>query len=132
MNRPITIAAMLFAASIALPAAAHHGAEGIVSDEIYAAIEANLEDADSPHLDLTSEDLMGGMMITVTVDADYVDLVLEGISDGLTGSGAMRESSVDVTISPEDSDGLVTITIIEDFGQGESQMNPLAETDGML
>ena len=132
MNRPITIAAIVFAASIAMPAAAHHGSEGIVSDEIYDAIEANLEDADSPHLDLTSEDLMGGMMITVTVDADYVDLVLEGISDGLTGSGAMRESSVDVTISPEDSDGLVTITIIEDFGQGESQMNPLAETDGML
>ena len=132
MNRPITIAAIVFAASIALPAAAHHAAEGILSDEIYDAIEANLEDADSPHLDLTSEDLMGGMMITVTVDEGDVDLVLEGISDGLTGSGEMRESSVDVTISPEDSDGLVTITIIEYFGQGESQTNPLAETDGML
>lgn len=132
MNRPITIAGMVFAASIALPAAAHHGAAGIVSDEIYAAIEENLEDADSPHLDLTSEDLMGGMMITVSVDAEDVDLVLDGISEGLTGSGAMRESSVDVTISPEDYDGVVTITIIEYFGQGESQTNPLAETDGML
>ena len=125
MKRPLIVAAAAFAVSIAMPAVAHHAASGIVSDEIYDAIEANLLEADSPHLLQTSDDLMGGQTIIVTIPVEDVDLVLDGISEGLTGSGAMEASSVDVSISPMDDEGNVTVTIIENFGQGESQLSQM-------
>ena len=44
---------------IALPVIAHHAAEGIVDDEIYATIDEMV--ADTPHGELTLDDLGGGM-----------------------------------------------------------------------
>ena len=44
------------------------------------------------------------------------------VSDALEGQGTQVESSLDVEISEPDADGLVTITIEESMGQGQSQV----------
>jgi hypothetical protein len=95
-------------------------AEGIVADDIYALIDENL--ADSPHLllDLTTTATM--TIIEVTVEADDVATVVGIISDALEGQGTQVDSSLDVEISEPDDAGLVTITIEESMGRGQSQV----------
>lgn len=46
--------------AIAAPLWAHHAAEGIVSDEMWEMIDDNLQDSESPHLDIDLDD-PGGM-----------------------------------------------------------------------
>lgn len=109
---------------VAAPAFAHHMAEGMVADDVYDMIEINL--ADSPHLELdlttagTESDPMA--VLTTTVLEEDVSAVLTSISDARRGQGAQVTSSLDVNISETDSDGLVTITVLENIGQGQSQM----------
>jgi hypothetical protein len=90
MKRLFAMIAAVVALVVAAPLAAHHAAEGIVSDEIYAKITQLLEDADSPHLDLDLTDIMDpddgtvmGTAITLTVTgpltADELDAILEEI-----------------------------------------------------
>jgi hypothetical protein len=122
MKKSLAFVAALIPFCVAGPLAAHHMAEGIVADDIYEMITTNLEDADSPHLDLnltTSGDMA---IVTVTVPEDDVSVVLTSISDALTGQGEQVNSSIEIDISEPDADGMVTITVTEDLGQGESQM----------
>ena len=121
---------------VAGPAFAHHMAEGVVSDDIYVAIEENL--ADSPHLELdlstvgTASDMMAITTVTVAEgdnDLDGVDDVAEvlaSISDARRGQGSQVESSMSIQISEPTEEGLVTIVVQENFGQGESPMDVLA------
>jgi len=108
-------------AVLAAPVAAHHAAEGIISEDLYDQIEESLEG--TPHLDMdlsvvgTDTDMM--VVTTITVPTESVDEVVEIIADEMTGSGSMVESSIDITL---DVDGdMSTVTVFEDIGAGESQ-----------
>ena len=118
-----TIAAIIFA-FLAVPATAHHAAEGIISDDIYDMIDENL--AGSPHLDMDLTTVGSGSatmsILTVTVEETDVDAVLAIIGEALVGAGTAVNSSLDVDISPTGTDDLVTIIIMESIGQGESQI----------
>jgi hypothetical protein len=120
MRKHLALIATLIPFFVAAPVSAHHMAEGIVADDIYAMIDENL--ADSPHLDLDLTTIGTMTIVSVTVDDDDVAMVLDSISDALEGQGTQVESSLDVEISAPDADDLVTITIIERMGQGESQV----------
>ena len=120
MRKTIAALATLIPFFVAAPVYAHHMAEGIVADDIYEMIDLNLEG--TPHLDLDLTTIGTMAVIEVTVHADDVDEVLDSISDALRGQGTQVESSLDVTISEPDDDGLVTIEIIERIGKGESQV----------
>jgi hypothetical protein len=124
MNKLFAVAAMAVPLIAVVPVAAHHMAEGIVSDDLYEEIEANL--ADSPHLELDLTTVGSGAatmaVITVTVPEADVDEVLETIGDVLAGEGMQYGSSLDVDISATGTGDLVTITILENIGQGESQV----------
>jgi len=128
MKTILAVVAVTFCLFVAVPASAHHMAEGIVADDIYDMIEENLEG--SPHLDLLLEDVGTGpgrmAVLSVTVMQEDVAEVLMIISDVLNGQGVQRSSSLDVDISLPDADGLVTITVEENIGQGESQVLPMA------
>jgi hypothetical protein len=83
-------------------------------------IEENL--VNSPHLDLDLTTIGTMAVVSVTVDEDDVSAVLGAVADARTGEGTQVESSLDVEISATDADGLVTITIVEHIGQGQSQV----------
>ena len=120
MRKHLALIATLMPFFVAAPVFAHHMAEGIVADDLYATIDENL--ADSPHLllDLTTTATM--TIIEVTVEADDVATVVGIISDALEGQGTQVDSSLDVEISEPDDAGLVTITIEESMGRGQSQV----------
>jgi len=117
-------AAATIAACMAMPVAAHHMAEGIVNDDIYTMIDENL--AGTPHLDIEL-DVVSMEVMTVTVPVEDVDDVLQAIADVTNGMGdavdeddSRLSSAVTVDISLPDTDGLVTITITENLGTGQS------------
>jgi hypothetical protein len=138
----IAAAAALF---LAIPALSHHMAEGIVTDELYLMIEENLILVDSPHLDAdlstigTESDMTRVLTVTVTsgyeaeVIQEYADLMGEAArqstQQSLVDRGALtstQESSYSIEISEPfttpSGEELVTVTIEEDIGQGESQV----------
>jgi len=117
MRKHLALIATLIPFFVAAPVSAHHMAEGIVADDIYAMIDENL--ADSPHLLV---ELPTMTIVTVTVEAEDVATVVDMIADALAGQGTQVESSLDVEISLPDADGLVTITIEESMGRGQSQV----------
>jgi len=75
----ITLLGVMFTASLW----AHHAAEGIVADDIWNMIDQNLEEADSPHLDIDLTDpgnlnmdvdtSTGRAFIVSTVRVDFID-----------------------------------------------------------
>ncbi len=120
MRKILAAIATLIPLFIAAPVSAHHMAEGIIADDIYALIEENL--VGSPHLDLDLTTISSMAIVSVTVPEDDVAMVLDAIADARVGQGTQTESSIDVEITATDADGLVTITIIERVGQGQSQV----------
>jgi hypothetical protein len=122
MRKHLALIATLIPFFVAAPVSAHHMAEGIVADDIYLMIDDNLVLADSPHLTLDLTTATNMTIIEVTVEADDVATVVGIISDALAGQGTQVESSLDVEISEPDADGLVTITIEESMGKGQSQV----------
>ena len=104
--RLFTAAAVL--GLVAYPVIAHHAAEGIVDEEIYAMIDAMV--ADTPHADLDFSDMGGGSMqmdITTPV-TDLEDLV----AAGLLRYVAMLDGDVTLTIEFTDRRNL-TVTILQ-------------------
>ena len=122
MKKPLAIIATLIPLCVAAPLSGHHMADGIVADDIYDMIDSRLEDADSPHLDLDLTTIGTMAIVSVTVAEEDVATVLDAISDSRQGQGRQVESSLDVEISPTDVSGMVTITVIEHIGRGESQV----------
>jgi hypothetical protein len=137
-----SIAAAAVALLITAPALSHHMAEGVVTDAVYEMIEENLILTDSPHLEADLSTIGTGSdmtrVLTVTVSGGFEDEVIQALADTMgqanqeesssdqaIARGARevtRESSLDIEISDPNPDGLVTVTISEDIGQGASQM----------
>ena len=63
MKRMIKFGLALFFTVFVAPVWAHHAAEGIISDDVWAMIDEQLTLADSPHLDIDFEDIMGSMRV---------------------------------------------------------------------
>jgi hypothetical protein len=125
MRKHLALIATLIPFFVAAPVSAHHMAEGIIADDIYQMIDDNLVLADSPHLTLDLTTATNMTIVEVTVEADDVATVVGIISDALAGQGTQVESSLDVEIAEPDADGLVTITIEESMGRGQSQVVPV-------
>jgi len=70
MKKTLFFSTLLLSSLIAAPAWSHHAAEGIVSDEIWQMIDANLVSVDSPHLDIDFTDIMGSMSVFEDDDGD--------------------------------------------------------------
>ena len=92
MKKVISAAAMMMMASS--PLLAHHAAQGIVDEEIYAMIDSMV--ADTPHADLVFDEMPGGDM-QMTIETSEV--VLENmLDDGLLTYIGMLDGAVSVTI----------------------------------
>jgi len=94
---------------MSLPVLAHHAAEGIVDEEIYAMIDALV--ADTPHAEMTLEDLGGGMSAT-TVTTSTVGSLQNMIGSGVLIYSSMLSGDVDVEILFSD-DGSASLTIYQ-------------------
>jgi len=92
---------------VAIPVFAHHAAEGIVDEEIYEMIDIMV--ADTPHGDLTLDDLGGGMVeMTITTRTPReMESLLE---DGLLTYAAMLDGDVSITIDFDVRSVEMTIT----------------------
>ena len=93
---------------VAYPVIAHHAAEGIVDEEIYAMIDAMV--ADTPHAELDFSDMGGGttQMDITTPIPDLEDLV----AAGLLRYAALLDGDVSMTIEFTDRRNL-TVTIVQ-------------------
>ena len=92
-------AAVVALAVTAVPAFAHHAAADIVDEDVYEMIDSLV--ADTPHADMTLEDLTTP---TITGMENMID-------DGLLDYAAMLEGSVEVRINfGEDGSASMTIT----------------------
>ena len=100
-------AALFSTAFAALPAFAHHAAEGIVDDEVYAMIDALL--ADSAHADMSIDDIANGMTET-TITTRTISQMENLIDDGLLDYAAMLDAEVNICFA---DDGSVTMTITQ-------------------
>jgi hypothetical protein len=130
MKAILTTMAAAIPLLIAGPAFPHHAAEGIVTDDIFTMIDENLLLVDSPHLEMdlstvgTASDSMSVLTVTVASEdmGEILQTVSDAVSDALMGQGVQVESPLEISISEPDSEGLVTITVEENIGQGQSQM----------
>lgn len=149
MKRKTKLGIALVGALICAPVWAHHAAEGIISDDVWARIDAQLVAIDSPHLNIDFNDVMGTMSsttidgrvflqttITVEVDeaAEYVDLIEQAVDEamamsvddgmapgGVVGSGNSNTFEIEII---ERDDGYVDILLLEPLGQGNAQEDP--------
>jgi hypothetical protein len=103
----VTVSLLLTVAAVAV---AHHAAAGIVDEDIYAMIDALV--SDTPHGEMTLEDLGGGM---TEISIDQVTLV-----------SVERMIEDDLLIYASMLDGVVTIEIAFD-GPRDVQMTILQE-----
>ncbi|MGD8589648.1 MAG: hypothetical protein PVG22_12545 [Chromatiales bacterium] len=100
-----TLLSLAFGCSLVF---AHHAAEGIVDDEIYEQIDALLED--TPHADMTLEDLASGsttMVIEIDDQATYDQLMDDGLDTLI--NDLVGDTTVIIT---DTSDGGYLITVV--------------------
>ena len=102
------IAAAVVLGLAAYPVIAHHAAEGIVDEEIYAMIDAMV--ADTPHADLDFSD-MGGGMVQMDITTPIPDLE-ELVAAGLLRYAALLDGDVTLTVEFTDRRNL-TVTILQ-------------------
>ena len=115
MKRMIKFGLALFFTVFVAPVWAHHAAEGIISDDVWAMIDEQLTLADSPHLDIDFEDIMGSMRVGSDPDSGsnvlitYMDVVpedAETLLDVMEDVMAILENPGDVNVpSGVSSDG---------------------------
>ena len=105
----ILITAALCLVLTAAPGFAHHAAQGIVDEEVYAMIDALV--ADTPHAELTLDDLGGGMT-EMTITTPTVKSLEVMIDDGILTYFWMLDGEVSVNIDYNRNDG-VTMTITQ-------------------
>ncbi len=91
------------------PVFAHHAAEGILDEEIYAMIDDMV--ADTPHALLDVSD-MGGDSTEITVSTRSVRDVENLIDDGLLEYAAMLDGEVSLVIEFDDRGG-ATVSITQ-------------------
>ena len=93
----------------AVPVLAHHAAQGIVDDDVYLMIDDIV--ADTPHAELTIDDLGGGMT-QATIDTATVRSLEGMIDDGLLTYASMLDGEIEVAIGFND-DGSVTMSVTQ-------------------
>ena len=109
MNKFTRIATLLLALG-AVPAFAHHPAADIVDEDIYAMIDAMV--ADTPHADMTFEEMGGGMTET-TILFDSTDAIEDMIQrDDLLEYVELLDGVVNVSLS-FNPDRTVTLTVTQ-------------------
>jgi hypothetical protein len=101
---PYTLLAFAIAAT---PVLAHHAAEDIIDEEIWAMIDSLV--ADTPHAELSFEDMGSGMTET-TLTTRTLNEMENLIDDGLLDYASRLEGDVDVNIQFAE-DGDVTLTL---------------------
>ena len=145
MKRTISWCIALFALLLLAPVWSHHPAEGIISDDVWQMIDENLEDADSPHLNIDFDDVMGSMRVSEDSDRgslflvtsatvpiadldEYVvviEEVLAGMDEvaqapsGLSNNGNANTLSYEVI---DLEDGFAEILLYEPIGAVKSQL----------
>lgn len=107
MERTLQLVVLAIALAGAAVAVAHHAAEGIVDEEIYAMIDALV--ADTPHAEMTLDDLGPGMT-EIDITTMTVQSVENLVDDGLLTYASMLDGEVTVEISFVDQ-RTVTIAI---------------------
>lgn len=124
MKQMITASALL-AMSVLAPLYAHHAAEGIISDELWADIDSLLDGTPHLDLDLDLDDTMMGrtsVVTTITVETEDADEALSAIYSNL---GSLSNGASTFLVLPVDNlDGTTDINIYEPIGSGESQVLP--------
>jgi len=156
MKRMMKFGLALFFIVFVAPLWAHHAAEGIISDDIWQMIDDNLAEADSPHLNIDFDDVMGSMsateidgraylVTTITVTADdaavYIDELTDVVNelvygyvesdeaqvpDGILNNGNSSTFEYEVVVNEQDPE-YVDIILYEPIGQGNSQTVPSAD-----
>ena len=89
---------------------AHHAAEGIVDEEIYEMIDTMV--ADTPHAELTLDDLGSGMT-ELTIETRTSVAMENLLEDGLLTYIGMLDGEVRVEIDFE-SNGTVVLTVFQE------------------
>jgi len=79
MKRTISWCIALFALLFLAPVWSHHPAEGIISDDVWQMIDENLQDADSPHLNIDFDNVVGSMRVSEDSDRGSVFLITSAI-----------------------------------------------------
>lgn len=79
MKRTISWCIALFALLFLAPVWSHHPAEGIISDDVWLMIDENLQDADSPHLNIDFDNVVGSMRVSEDSDRGSVFLITSAI-----------------------------------------------------
>jgi len=88
---------------------AHHAAEGIVDEEIYAMIDGMV--VDTPHAELDFDDSQPGMVET-TITTRTTRSLESMMSDGLLTNISLLDGDVAVSIEFDDRGG-ATLTVIQ-------------------
>ena len=92
-----------------LPLFAHHMAEDVVDEEVYAMIDDIV--AETPHAELVVEDLGEGVTET-TIHSPTIRSMEAMMDDGLLTYSSMLEGDVDVAFNFEDN-GSVTLSVVQ-------------------
>jgi len=145
MKRTISWCIALFALLFLAPVWSHHPAEGIISDDVWQMIDENLQDADSPHLNIDFDNVVGSMRVSEDSDRGSVFLitsaivpiedldeyvvvieeVLAGMDEvgqapsGLSNNGNANTLSYDIV---DLEDGFIEILLYEPIGAVKSQL----------
>lgn len=101
--------AALSSALMASAGFAHHAAEGIVDADVWDMIDALV--ADTPHAELTLDDLGGGMTETI-IEAPTVTQMERMMDDGLLSYLSMLDGDLDIQMAFND-DGSATLSAIQ-------------------
>ncbi len=96
MKRTVQLIAIILTLVVGAVAFAHHPAEGIVDEEIYAMIDALV--ADTPHGEVDIGDLGGGMT-EIVIDQMMLRSLENIIDDGLLTYASMLDGEVAISIT---------------------------------
>ena len=110
MKKTVQLVAIVLAISVGTVAFGHHAAEGIVDEEIYEMIDVLV--ADTPHAEMTLDDLGGGMT-EIVVTTMVVTSMENLIEDGLLTYASMLDGDVTVNITFEGPRS-VSMTILQE------------------
>ena len=115
MKRLMMASTVFFCMLFIAPVWAHHPAEGIVSDEIWQMVDDLLTEADSPHLDIDFDNVMGSMGF---------------VTDSEGRSSA--ETTITVYITDDDGDGVTYEDYLYEMGIAIAAIEEaISETSGV-
>ena len=147
MKRMMKFGLALFFIVFVAPLWAHHAAEGIISDDVWEMIDQNLQDVESPHLNIDFDDVMDSMRVGTTEtgapalitefdvrldeSTDYMTYIDLAIQEWLVE--LVEANEIPPSVLNEDNggwfyfetvdlgDGYVTIRLVEPIGGGTGQ-----------